>query len=97
MRRVIPTVQVTSARGRNQGGFPRFAQFQDAEVNRKKNCHNILSINIPTLTKKNAVTTSKEPGKFSKDGAEAGYTSAVISCYRGCDLSRVGHRAISLG
>ena len=67
MRRVIPTVQVTSAGRRNQGGFPRFAQFQDAEVNRKKNCHNILSINIPTLTKKNAVTTSKEPGKFSKD------------------------------
>ena len=32
-----------------------------------KNCHNILSINIPALTKKNAVTTSKEPGKFSKD------------------------------
>ena len=60
-------MQVTSAGGRNQGGFPRFAQFQDAEVNRKTNCHNILSINIPTLTKKNAVTTSKEPGKFSKD------------------------------
>ena len=67
MRRVIPTVQVTSAGRRNQGGFARFAQFLDAEVNRKKKRHNILSINIPTLTKKNAVTTSKEPGEFSKD------------------------------
>ena len=46
---VIPTVQVTSAGGRNQGGFPRFAQFRDAEVNRKKKGHNILSINIPTV------------------------------------------------